>query len=55
MQYLRANEVSEIFSVSTSTVWRWAQLGLLPKPRRIGLRTTVWEKGTLDEYIKRNT
>ena len=54
-KFYRANKVAEILSVSEPTVWRWTQLGLLPKPRKIGLRTTVWEKGALDEYIKRNT
>jgi len=47
----RAEEVSKMLSVSVPTIWRWVNLGLFPKPKKIGLRTTVWEKDQLDEYF----
>ena len=45
-------QVSQLFSVSISTVRRWEKRGILPRPIRIG-RAVRWKseiiKGLLDE------
>jgi predicted DNA-binding transcriptional regulator AlpA len=52
MQYLRVNEVSEIFSVSNSTIWRWARIGNFPKPQKFAGRTTVWSQKSIEEFAE---
>lgn len=50
--YLRVREVSERFGVAVSTVWRWADQGILPKPIKIGGQTR-WVEAEILEVIKR--
>ena len=37
--------VAALFSVSRSTIWRWAKGGALPKPIPVGPRLTRWRLG----------
>ena len=47
LQPLRSvREVAAYYGVSTSTLWRWLQQGLIPEPIRIGGRT-FWEPEAL--------
>lgn len=39
--YVRLPTVAALFSISTSTVWRWSRVGHLPPPVRKG-RATLW-------------
>ena len=44
--YVAVKQLSARYGVHPVTIWRWARDGYLPKPHRIGPRTTRWR---LDE------
>ena len=48
----RVGEVAEIFSVSKTTIWRWTNQGVFPKPKRLGMRVTVWDKNQIEAFIQ---
>lgn len=50
--YVRLPVVAVIFATSPSNVWRWAQKGILPKPRRLAGRTTAWNVGELRAALR---
>lgn len=41
-RFIRTAEVCERFSIGQSTVYRWIQRGLLPRPIRAGGRFSFW-------------
>lgn len=43
-------QVAKRYGVSVPTVWRWARLGVLPKPTKIGPNTRRWHIPTLDDH-----
>ena len=48
-RYVSADQLAEHYSVNRSTIWRWAQRGLLPRPVRISEQCTRWD---LDEIVR---
>lgn len=42
--YLRDTEVAAMFSVSRTTVWKWAGNGKLPEPVKISEGCTRWNR-----------
>lgn len=50
---LTATEVAEILKVHTSTVFRWARTGEMPKPLHIK-RSTRWKKSDIDNFLSGN-
>lgn len=51
-EYLRVKSVAQMLNISASTVWRWANEGLLPKPIKLTNRTTVWRADEVDAAIE---
>jgi prophage regulatory protein len=51
MKYVRAKQIAKDKSISISTVWRWVQVGILPKPIKLTSRTTVWRAEDIDNAI----
>lgn len=47
---VRLPVLSRTFAVSQSTVRRWVQAGLLPKPTRLG-RVIAWRAGDLKKLL----
>lgn len=45
--FVRLPVVMELFSTSASNVWRWVKKGIIPRPRKLGPQTTVWNVGEL--------
>lgn len=45
--HVRLPVVAELYATSQSNVWRWVKQGLIPKPRKVGPQTTVWNVGEL--------
>jgi predicted DNA-binding transcriptional regulator AlpA len=43
--------LAERYSVSRATIWRWAKIGKLPPPQKIGENSTRWELGEADAYV----
>ena len=53
MKYVRAKQIAKDKDISVSTVWRWVQAGLLPKPIKLTNRTTVWRSEEVDAAIEK--
>lgn len=45
--HVRLPMVAILYATSESNVWRWVQDGRIPKPRKLGPQTTVWNVGEL--------
>lgn len=52
-RWLSDRQVAERYSVGRATVWRWAQAGNIPAPKRIGENTTRWSAPELDAHDAR--
>ena len=44
--WIAADEVAALLGIHRSTVWRWLEQGLVPRPRRIGGRT-LWSRADI--------
>jgi prophage regulatory protein len=53
MKYLRVKSVAQQLDVSESTIWRFVQQGVLPKPIKLTARTTVWRADEIDAAIEK--
>ena len=51
---LRMKHITEILSVSKSTIWLWIKNDAFPKPNKIN-GVSVWKKDDIDEWININT
>lgn len=49
--HTEAQVVAALYGCSLATVWRWVKSGHIPKPRRIGQRTTRWQVGELRAHL----
>ena len=52
MQYKRTGEVCKIFSISKTTLYRYAKDPLFPKPIKPTKRVTLWNIKEVEEYLK---
>lgn len=48
---LTRDDVATLFSVTTTTIDRWAKSGRLPQPHKIG-RTVRWTRRQLEHLLK---
>ena len=48
-RYVSAAELAERYGVAQRTIWRWANLGILPSPRRITKSCTRWDLTQVEE------
>ncbi len=48
---VRQPVVEALFGVSSTTVWRHVKTGLIPSPRKISERVTVWNVGELRKAL----
>ena len=54
MQYKRTNEVCKIFSISKSTLYRYAkEKPDFPKPIKASPKITLWDIAEIEEYFKK--
>ena len=49
---VRQPVVEALFACSGPTVWRWSKGGIIPKPRKLAPRVTVWNVGELRAALK---
>jgi predicted DNA-binding transcriptional regulator AlpA len=50
--HVRQPVVEALFGYSASTVWRRVNSGALPKPEKLGPRTTAWNVGKLRRALR---
>ena len=50
---LTDKEMATIYGVSRSTIWRWAQLGAIPKAQKIGANTARWDGAEVKESMEK--
>ena len=50
--FVRLPIVATLFATSPSNVWRWVKQGLIPKPRKLGPQTTVWNVGEIRKALR---
>ena len=47
----RAATLAKTLAVAESTIWRWTSEGKLPKPIKLGEKTTVWDMDEIEAFI----
>lgn len=52
-EYLKPDDVAEMFRVSKRTIHRWVAAGTFPKPVRVTHKTAIWQRATIDEWMNR--
>ncbi len=50
---LRPAEAARFLGISVQTAYRWAAQGRLPRPLKIGPRTSGWKLADLQAYLDR--
>jgi prophage regulatory protein len=48
----KAPEAAEKIGVSRASLYRFVKLGLLPRPRKTGLRASGWLESELDAFLE---
>jgi predicted DNA-binding transcriptional regulator AlpA len=51
---VRQPVVEALFACSSATVWRWVKAGIIPSPRKLSSRVTVWNVGQLRAALAGN-
>lgn len=49
--YVREPVVCALLSRSSTSIWRDAKEGRIPKPKKLGPRTTAWNVGELRAHL----
>ena len=49
--FLRVKDVAQKLNCSVPAVWRWARLGILPRPVKLGQQLTAWSAADIDAWI----
>lgn len=47
--YVSAAQLAERYSVNKSTIWRWAQRGVIPQPVRLSEQCTRWRLADIEK------
>ncbi|SDR80759.1 Prophage CP4-57 regulatory protein (AlpA) [Halopseudomonas sabulinigri] len=48
--YFTVKQISQRYSVSPATIWRWVSTGAFPKPHKLGPATTRWHIADLEDF-----
>ncbi|WP_234567504.1 helix-turn-helix transcriptional regulator [Rhodohalobacter sp. 614A] len=54
LSIIRADELAELLSVSTVTLWRWETEGKMPAKVKFGGRMVGWRYFEIEEWLGRN-
>lgn len=49
--HIRVKTMMSLYGCSESTIWRSVRKGLIPHPRKLTLRTTVWNVGEVRKSL----
>ena len=47
--YVSAAQLAERYTVDKSTIWRWAQRGVIPPPIRLSDQCTRWRLAAIEK------
>ena len=50
-EIMRAADVARFMKCAQSTVWKWVERGILPKPTRMGSRFSFWRKSQIERAL----
>lgn len=50
-RFVRAKDAAAFLGLGTSTVWRWAREGRIPKPIKLSARASVWKLDDLKAFV----
>lgn len=53
MEFIRPKEAARRLGIARSTLYLWADRGYIPRPRRIGVRVSVWDAAELEAAVRR--
>jgi prophage regulatory protein len=51
IEFYRLKDLTQIFKVNASTIWRWLAAGEMPEPLKIAANTTAWRAEEINEWI----
>ena len=51
VKFYRPADVTRVYGIARTTIFRWVREGKLPEPNRISARVVGWDKATLDEIF----
>jgi len=52
-ELLTVNDVAKLLSAGRRTICRWAQIGRMPEPVKLGRRCVRWRRADLLDWIDR--
>jgi predicted DNA-binding transcriptional regulator AlpA len=52
LEFLKDTEIAKALKISRQTVWRWAKIGKIPKPIKLGVKVTRWKASELYAWIE---
>ena len=52
-RYGRDRQIAARYGVSRVTIWRWANKGLIPKPRKVGQRIALFDIAKTDAAVEK--
>lgn len=50
--FVRPAECARFLGIGLSTLWSWSSTGKLPKPIKLGPKTSVWQAGIIRNLQK---
>jgi prophage regulatory protein len=51
-QFYRINQLTQMLSVSKSTIWYWVKKGAFPEPYSLGENVTGWRALDIQDWIE---
>ena len=51
-QFYRIKDLTQLFKVNASTIWRWIAAGELPTPIKLAANTTAWKADEINNWIE---
>lgn len=51
-QFASDKDLAVRYSVSRSTIWRWAEVGLIPQPHKLSPGCSRWKLSELKDFEK---
>lgn len=53
-RWIKQKEITNLFDISRSTLWRWRRNNLFPQPIQIGERFQFWDLHEIEQWVVHN-